>query len=72
MTEVCEVRWCRSGQPVTHHLTENLGDAAYRFGLCHTCWEACGMPREESEHTDDQQAELRSYWRQPRDYRSTT
>jgi len=37
MGDKCEIRWCKSGEPATVRVTENIGDGAFRVDICQQC-----------------------------------
>lgn len=41
----CDVQWCRSGQPATVSVLENLDDGSWRIRICKACADAFGAKK---------------------------
>lgn len=39
----CEIRWCRSGEPATVRVNENIGDGAWSTMICQWCATVIGV-----------------------------
>lgn len=39
----CEIRWCRQSDNELIHVNENIGDGAWRVGICRECARRLGL-----------------------------